>query len=155
MANSWKVTLGTIWRGFKVQGTKAARFVREGVLSVSDDGTLRLSARYDPSGSGWLALLAAIVTGVVATLIAQATGTCAGPGWLLWYIVIVLMRRKSQDVNLQGSESVVIDSNHAAWPFAQTFKASNSGLLLSFRKMPRTHLRMCVRSCPQKLLREG
>ncbi len=61
--NTWRVNLGSMWRGFRVQGTKAAQLVKQGLLRVSNEGTLELSAHYDPLGSGWLALLAAIVIG--------------------------------------------------------------------------------------------
>lgn len=122
MANTWEVSLGSLWRGFKTQGNRAAQLVKQGTLTMSDDGTLELAAKYDPPGSGWFALLAAIVTGILVTVIAQATGGCAGPGWLLWFIIIALMRRRTVNVNLQNSDAVVVDSPNRRLAFHTNFE---------------------------------
>jgi hypothetical protein len=110
MASTWKARLGNLWGGFRVVKNKALPLVSPGEFKISDEGTIELSARYDPPGSGWRALVVALITGVVVTLLAQATGSCAGPGWLLWYIVIIFIRRQPVTLNLETSESVVVDS---------------------------------------------
>jgi hypothetical protein len=110
MAGTWKVYLGNLWGSFRVGSSKALLLVSPGELKISDAGTVELSARYDPPGSGWRALVAAIITGILVTLVAQATGGCAGPGWLLWYILIILIRRQPLTLNLENSENVVVDA---------------------------------------------
>jgi len=113
MAGKWKARMGNLWGGFRVGSNKALPLVNPGEFKISDNGTIELSARYDPPGSGWRALVVAIVTGILVTIVAQATGFCAGPGWLLWCILIILIRRQWVSLNLENSESVVVDSaNH-------------------------------------------
>ena len=113
MTGRWNARLGNLWGGFRVGSNKALPLVNPGEFKISDKGTIELSARYDPPGSGWRALIVAIVTGILVTIVAQATGFCAGPGWLLWYILIILVRRKPATLTLAQSESVVVDAgNH-------------------------------------------
>ena len=110
MAGTWRAHLGNLWGGFRVGPDKAVPLVSPGELKISEGGIIKLSARYDPPGSGWRALLAALITFVLVVLFAQAIGGCAGPGWLLWYILIIFVRRQPVLLNLEGAESVVIDS---------------------------------------------
>jgi hypothetical protein len=110
MAGTWRAYLGNLWGGFRVGSDKALLLVSPGELKVSDAGTIELSARYDPPGSGWRALVAALITLILIVLVAQAIGGCAGPGWLLWYILIIFIRRQPVRLNLEKSERVVIDA---------------------------------------------
>jgi hypothetical protein len=113
MAGTWRAYLGNLWGGFRVGSNKAVLLVSPGELKTSDAGTIELSARYDPPGSGWRALVASLITLIVIVLAAQATGFCAGPGWLLWYILIVFMRRRSAVLGLEDSEAITVDTaNH-------------------------------------------
>jgi hypothetical protein len=110
MAGTWKAYLGNLWGGFRVDSDKALPLVSPGELKISDAGTIQLSARYDPPGSGWRALVAALITLILIVLVAQAIGGCAGPGWLLWYLLIIFVRRQPVLLNLEKSERVVIDA---------------------------------------------
>jgi len=121
VARTWKANLGNLWGGFRVGRNKALAIVSPGEFKTSDTGTPELSVRYDPPGSGWRALLLAIATGLVVSILAQAVGFCAGPGWLLWYILIVLMRRRPVILNLAQSESVVVDSGNRRLGFLGDF----------------------------------
>ena len=121
MTSTWKASLGNLWGGFRLGKNKALPLVSPGEFTISDEGAPELSARYDPPGSGWRALLAAIATAIVITIAAQATGFCAGPGWLLWYILIVLVRRKPITLNLAQSESIVVDSGNRRLGFLGDF----------------------------------
>jgi hypothetical protein len=126
MAGSWRVQLGNLWGGFRVGSNKALQLVNPGEFTISDKGTVELSARYDPPGSGWRALIAAIATGIVITIAAQATGFCAGPGWLLWYVLIVQMRRRPATLTLAGAESVVMDAGNRRLGFLIDFLGGKS-----------------------------
>ena len=110
MAGKWRAYLGNLWGGFRVGPDKALPLVSPGELKISAGGTIQLSARYDPPGSGWRALVAALISLVLIVLVAQAVGGCAGPGWLLWYILIIFVRRQPVLLNLEESERVVIDA---------------------------------------------
>ena len=121
MASTWKTNLGSLWGGFRLGKDKVLPLVSPGEFTISDAGMPELSARYDPPGSGWRALLAAIATAIVITIAAQATGFCAGPGWLLWYFLIVLVRRKPVTLNLAQSESIVVDSANRRLGFLGDF----------------------------------
>lgn len=121
MASTWKASLGNLWGGFRVGKNKALPLVSPGEFKISDKGTVELSARYDPPGSGWRALVASLITLILVVLVAQATGACAGPGWLLWYIVITLVRRQPVNLNLENSESIVMDSGHRRLGFLVDF----------------------------------
>jgi hypothetical protein len=83
---------------------------------------LELSTQYDPPGSGWLALGAALITGILVTLIAQATGACAGPGWLLWFIVIALLRRRTVSINVHEADAAIIDPANRRLAFHADFE---------------------------------
>ena len=109
MAEAWNVSLGSLWRTYKVQKQRTAPFVKHGTLSQTDDGRLELQAKYDPPGSGWMAAGAAIVTGILVIIGARALGVCAGPGWLLWFIGIALLRRRTLLLNLSEADGAVID----------------------------------------------
>jgi len=126
MANSWRVQLGNLWGGFRVGSNKTLPLVNPGEFKISDKGTVELSARYDPPGSGWRALIVAIVTGILVTILAQATGFCAGPGWLLWYILIILVRRKPATLTLAQAESVVVDAGNRRLGFLIDFLGGKS-----------------------------
>ena len=121
MPTTWKTSLGNLWGGFRLSKDKALPLVSPGEFTISDEGVPELSARYDPPGSGWRALVAAIATAIVITIAAQATGFCAGPGWLLWYILIVLVRRKPITLNLAQAESIVVDSGNRRLGFLGDF----------------------------------
>lgn len=121
MSGNWDVRLGSLWRTFKVQGRRASPFVKSGRLSA-DQGRLELTTQYDPPGSGWLALGAALVTGILVALVAQATGGCAGPGWLLWFIGIALLRRRKVTINLQEADATVIDPANRRLAFQLNFE---------------------------------
>jgi len=121
MARAWRANLGNLWGGFRVGRNKALAIVSPGEFKISDEGTPELSARYDPPGSGWRALLLAIATGLLVSILAQAVGFCAGPGWLLWYFLVVLMRRKPVTLSLAQSESVVVDSGNRRLGFLGDF----------------------------------
>jgi hypothetical protein len=108
MSQTWNVKLGSLWRTHKVQGRRAAPFVKAGELTAAD-GRLDLTTKYDPPGSGWLAAGAAFLTGILVILGAQALGVCAGPGWLLWFLGIAMLRRRTVTVNLLGADAAVID----------------------------------------------
>lgn len=110
MDNQWKANLGSLWRGFKVNGKRAAPLVGTGVISRSEEGKFELSAKYDPPGSWWMAIGAGLVTAFFVTAMAQALGAFIGPGWGLWYVIIVLVRRRNISVQLAESESAVIDN---------------------------------------------
>jgi hypothetical protein len=108
MSGTWNVGLGSLWRTYKVQGRRTAPFVKRGTLRAGD-GRLELTTQYDPPGSGWMALGAALITGILVTLVAQATGGCAGPGWLLWFIGIALLRRRTVTLSVQEADAAIID----------------------------------------------
>ncbi|MEK6336175.1 MAG: hypothetical protein AABM67_14700 [Acidobacteriota bacterium] len=110
MAGTWNARLGNLWGGFRVGSNKALLLVSPGDFHISDAGKIDLSARYDPPGSGWRALLAALGTLIIVVLLAQAMGTCVGPGWLLWYILFIYIRRRQVTIDLEKSESVVVDA---------------------------------------------
>ena len=124
MAGTWRAYLGNLWGGFRVGPNKAALLVSPGDLRMSDEGAVELAARYDPPGSGWRALVAAIITGILVAIVAQATGACAGPGWLLWYIIIILMRRQPVTLNLEKAETVVVDPTTRRLGFFTDFQGA-------------------------------
>lgn len=121
MAGTWNVNLGSLWRTYKIQGQRAAPFVKRGTITAGDE-RLELSTRYDPPGSGWLALGAALITGILVTLVAQAIGSCAGPGWLLWFIGIALLRRRPVTLNLREAESAIVDPANRRLAFRLNFE---------------------------------
>ena len=121
MHTNWNATLGSLWRTYKVRGHRAGPFVKSGSLTVTDSG-FELVTKYDPPGSGWIAFGISIVTGIVVFAIAQATGTCVGPGWLLWFLAIALLRRRTVTLNLRGSETAIIDPANRRLAFLTSFE---------------------------------
>lgn len=134
MAGKWRAYLGNLWGGFRVGSDKALALVSPGDLRISDNGTIELSARYDPPGSGWRALVAALITLVLIVLVAQATGGCAGPGWLLWYILIIFIRRQPVRLNLEKAESVVIDPATHRLAFLTNFLGAKSWVAFEIKE---------------------
>lgn len=133
MAGTWGVRLGNMWGGFRVGSNSALLLVSPGELRISDEGTVELSARYDPPGSGWRALVASLITLVVILVVAQATGGCAGPGWLLWYILIILIRRTPVTLNLERSESVIVDGANRRLGFLTEFLGAKRWVAFEIR----------------------
>jgi hypothetical protein len=64
-----------------------------GTLTLGD-GSATLEGVYDPPYSGWIAFLPTIATGVVVGVVASEVGAAAGPGWIIWYLLIREMRKK-------------------------------------------------------------
>jgi len=121
MSQSWNVRLGSLWRTRKVQGRRAAPFVKSGTLTVSPGG-LELTTKYDPPGSGWIAAGAAIITGILVLVAAQQLGFCAGPGWLLWFIGIAMLRRRTVTLNLQEADRAIVDPANRRLAFHLNFE---------------------------------
>jgi hypothetical protein len=121
MSGSWNVVLGSLWRTFKVQGRRTAPFVKTGTLDVGD-GTLQLTTKYDPPGSGWLGAGAAIVTGIIVVVAAQQLGFCAGPGWLFWFIGIAMLRRRTVSLDLREADAAHIDPANRRMAFHINFE---------------------------------
>lgn len=121
MSASWNVKLGSLWRTFKVQRVRVAPLVKSGTLAAAE-GRLELTAKYDPPGSGWLAVAAAIVTGIVVAIAAQQLGFCAGPGWLLWFIGIAMLRRRTVTLDLREADAAVVDPANRRLAFHMNFE---------------------------------
>jgi len=121
MSQTWNVKPGSLWRTHKVQSRRAAPFVKAGELSAAN-GRLDLTTKYDPPGSGWLAAGAAFLTGILVILGAQALGVCAGPGWLLWFIGIAMLRRRTVTLNLLEADAAVIDPANRRLAFHGNFE---------------------------------
>lgn len=124
MSQTCNVKLGSLWRTHKVQGRRAAPFVKAGELTASH-GRLDLTTKYDPPGSGWLAAGAAFLTGILVILGAQALGVCAGPGWLLWFIGIAMLRRRTVTLNLLEADAAVIDPANRRLAFHGNFEGKS------------------------------
>ncbi|MGZ5435037.1 MAG: hypothetical protein ACXWID_07675 [Pyrinomonadaceae bacterium] len=124
MSQTWNVKLGSLWRTHKVQGRRAAPFVKAGELTAAD-GRLDLTTKYDPPGSGWLAAGAAFLTGILVIFGAQALGVCAGPGWLLWFIGIAMLRRRTVTLNLLEADAAVIDPANRRLAFRGNFEGKH------------------------------
>lgn len=120
MSATWNVNLGSLWRTFKVQRARSGPFVKSGTLAAAD-GKLELIAKYDPPGSGWLAVAAAVVTAILVALAAQQLGFCAGPGWLLWFIGIAMLRRRTVTLDLREADGAVIDPANRRLAFHVNF----------------------------------
>jgi hypothetical protein len=110
------VPLSGFWVGWNI----TAKLLKPATLEVLPDQIV-LSARYDPPGSGWRALLVTIVTVILVTLVASTRGFAAAPGWLFWYWMILLARRKSCRLKLEHAESVVIDTSNSRIAFRVRF----------------------------------
>lgn len=121
MSNTWNVKLGSLWRTYKVQGGRAGPFVKQGTLAATGE-RLELTTKHDPPGSGWLAAVAALVTGVVVVLVAQQLGFCAGPGWLLWFIGIAMLRRRTVTLNVHEADRAIIDPANRRLAFHLNFE---------------------------------
>jgi hypothetical protein len=117
MTKAWKAHFGGFLGGFRIGGKTPVQMANPGALTLSDDGALLFSARYDPPGSGWLAVLATVITGLVVCVLAQVLGFMAGPGWLVWYWIFLTWRRQQVRLNLGGAETAVIDADHSRFGF--------------------------------------
>jgi hypothetical protein len=122
MEKTWNVVLGNFLGGFKVNKKSSLALVKPATFRVSDEEELEFSARYDPPGSGWYALLATIITGVVVWVIAQAVGFMAGPGILVWYLIFLYARRQDVRIALHEAEEVIIDPKNRRFAFRIPFK---------------------------------
>jgi len=133
----WKVNFATFLGGFQVKGKRSIQLLKPGILSLSDKGILQLSGRFDPPGSGWMALLATIITAIVFAFMALARGYTpgfyAGPGWLIWYLIIVLIRREKVSIPLQNSESVVLDPSSRRMGFRTNFTAKDCWVVFEIK----------------------
>jgi len=108
----YRATSASAVGGFKVDGRRAALLPGPIDLNVSSDDDERrvdLHTGYDPPGSGWYALLASVGTVIVVVAVSSAEGAVVAPGWLVWYVIITLARRRRVTLNLLESDSVRID----------------------------------------------
>ncbi|MCY2987547.1 MAG: hypothetical protein NTY19_06745 [Planctomycetota bacterium] len=121
VAEKWEAYVGSFLGGFRVGKERAVQLVKPASVGLLRGGGLELSARYDPPGSGWLALVASIITVILVFALAQTLGFMGGPGWLLWYILIVAMRRREVTFNLLDAESVVVDEKNRRFAFRSKF----------------------------------
>jgi len=69
-----------------------------------------LHVHHCPSSNGWLALLATIISAVLAQVIAQATGFMVFPGLIIWYLIINAIRKNKVDFDLSQVQQVVADA---------------------------------------------
>jgi hypothetical protein len=97
--------------GFRAEGKTGWQLTPPTLLRESPEGKLEMLGKYDPPGSGWLAVGASIVTFIVVFAIAQFTGFMAGPGWLVWYYIIRATRREDVTMDLTNAEDVLLDDN--------------------------------------------
>jgi hypothetical protein len=65
VAATWKADVGAFLGYLKVNGKGALHLAKPAALNLFEDGRMSFSSRYDPPGSGWMALFAAIGTAIV------------------------------------------------------------------------------------------
>jgi hypothetical protein len=95
-----------IYKGGKGPFTLLARPC---VFQFGDGTSPKLKARYNPPGSGWIALGLTVVTQIAVVAIAQVTGGMIGPGFIIWYLIIRACRRKDISIDLAGCEKIITD----------------------------------------------
>lgn len=78
---------------------------------VFGEGEVVLESKYDPPGNGWRALLVTVITVFVVYAIAKGTGAAAGPGIIVWFLIIRAVRRKENQWNLREAKEIVIDKD--------------------------------------------
>jgi len=106
---SWAVRGSSLLGLYRVDGHRALALTGDATLFALEDGSVILRAHYDPPGSAFFALLATVVASLVSAAMLAAAGFYVTPGWIVWYILIVLLRRQPVDFNLANATSVTID----------------------------------------------
>lgn len=116
----WPATFSRFLGGFQVEQEKAIPLAQPAWLTAANNEIL-LVARYDPRGSGWLALFATVLTWTACFVLAPAFGFFAGPGWPLWYLIFFFVRRRQVSIKLQRAESIVLDVKSQRMAFRLNF----------------------------------
>ena len=110
MAESYDIAMGGFLGSFTGGRGKALRLQQPIRLWRGSEEDLCLSGRYDPPGTFLLAFLLTIGTAVAVFALAQALGFMAGPGLLVWYLIIRHVRRRDLVLHLEKAKKVVIDT---------------------------------------------
>ena len=69
----------------------------------------KLRTRYEGMGTGWLALIATILTGLTVHAMTAVYGFSVGPGIIIWYAIIRYFRRKNIEINFSDAQEIIID----------------------------------------------
>ena len=105
---TWNVSFrGFLSTFFSIR--KVERIRGPGTLSLISGKELILSAKDNPPGSGWLALLATIGTMIVGSALAKLFGCVIAPGWLIWYLIIRSVRRRDVDLCLNDAQRLELN----------------------------------------------
>lgn len=116
---------------YKGGSGKAIKIAGQPSISYSTSSGFILKGRYDPPGTGWWAILATVITGIVITALAQAFGFMAGPGYIIWYYIIRSKRRRDINEKLQNIKEVVFDNERKSLALFTQFQDKN--VWLGFR----------------------
>ncbi len=113
--------IGGSFRGpFRVDGKACSILPGKSYVRLTDCDIV-VDARYDPPGSVLYAFLATLAGGVVFFVMLQAFNFAAAPGWLVWYLIIRAIRRKSVSMSVAEAAFVVVDRASSRIAFLKTF----------------------------------
>ncbi|MFH1614507.1 MAG: zinc ribbon domain-containing protein [Planctomycetota bacterium] len=130
-----KIKYEKLWslsaKKYKGGSGKAIKIAGQPSISYSTSSGFILKGRYDPPCTGWWAILATIITGIVITALAQAFGFMAGPGYIIWYYIIRSKRRRDINEKLQNIKEVVFDNERKSLALFTQFQDKN--VWLGFR----------------------
>lgn len=110
LPKSWKAHVGGMWKGYKMFGAKTAQLAKPGELNLRNDGTLELKTRYDPPNSLLFAFIAAFVSYIIFGVMLFKFGFAGFIGWMPWYVIITLIRRRDRTINLQTADNFMVDT---------------------------------------------
>jgi len=105
-------------KAFKKSRAKVMFLRDPGTFSIRqpthiEDARVTVRADHDSPGSVGLAFLATLLSLPVFFLMLRVLGFAAAPGWLIWYLIIRKMRRKTMTIQLRNAKRCVIDPSRS------------------------------------------
>ncbi|MGE0607151.1 MAG: hypothetical protein AB7O62_08675 [Pirellulales bacterium] len=152
---SWPARGGTFFGPYRVHGRNSVGLARNATISILEDDRVVVDGKYDPPGTLLLAFLATILGLVFFVVMLRALGFAAAPGWLVWYIIILLIRRRPVTFNLKTAEAIVTDSSASRVAFKAPLGGRSRWFALQVRERFGDVLATLKTAVPPERLSEG
>lgn len=114
-----------------VNGEKALRLTSGTSLHSRDGNTFILSGYHHPPATLFMAIGLTIITGIIARAFMPRTMPPILPGWLFWYVILVIVHRVRLDINLDSVEAIGVDPETSRIAVRTLFNGDQRWLVLA------------------------